>query len=83
MARHHPPRPELAFGKWAWLVNGILWDLFHFFYHSNGTSVVAYLLPTVPLAFAAQRTRSTWPGIIAHIVANRAALTMLWGTVPG
>jgi membrane protease YdiL (CAAX protease family) len=77
------PRQELAFGKWAWLVNGVLWDLFHFFYHSNGASVVAYLLPTVPLAFVAQRTRNTWPGIIAHIVANSAALTVLWGTVTG
>ena len=37
------PRQELAFGKWAWLVNGLLWDLFHFFYHSNAASVVSYM----------------------------------------
>lgn len=77
------PRQELAFGKWAWLVNGVLWDLFHFFYHSNGASVVAYLPATVPLAFVAQRTRNTWPGIIAHIIANSAAITVLWKTVNG
>ena len=64
------PRQELAFGRWAWLVNGVLWNLFHFFYHSNVGSVVAYLPMTVPLAYVAQRTRNTWPGIIAHFIAN-------------
>jgi len=75
------PRQELAFGKWAWLVNGILWDLFHFFYHTNAANVVAYLIATIPIAFVAQRTRNTWPGIIAHFVANSAALTVLWKTI--
>jgi membrane protease YdiL (CAAX protease family) len=72
------PRQELAFGKWAWLVNGLLWDLFHFFYHTDGASVVAYLAATVPLAFVAQKTRNTWPGIIAHLISNRAALVMVF-----
>ncbi len=66
------PRQELALGKWAWLVNGLLWDLFHFFYHSNLGSVVGYLAATVPLAYVAQRTRNTWPGIIAHLIGNGA-----------
>ena len=64
------PRQELVFGKWAWLVNGLLWDLFHFFYHTNLGSVVGYLAATVPLAYVAQRTRNTWPGIIAHFIGN-------------
>jgi len=75
------PRQELYFGVWAWLVNGILWDLFHFFYHTNGASIVSYLLATVPIAFVAQKTRSTWPGIIAHLIANSAAVTVLFKTV--
>jgi len=75
------PRQELAFGKWAWLVNGLLWDLFHFFYHSNAASVVSYMLATLPIAFVAQRTRNTWPGIIAHLIANSAALTMLYKSI--
>jgi membrane protease YdiL (CAAX protease family) len=61
-------------------VNGILWDLFHF-YHGNAASVVSYLIATVPIAFVAQKTRNTWPGIIAHFVANSAALTVLWKTI--
>lgn len=66
------PRQELAFGRWAWLVNGLLWDLFHIFYHATLGSVVAYLPSTLPLAFVAQRTRSTWPGIVAHLIGNGA-----------
>jgi membrane protease YdiL (CAAX protease family) len=77
------PRQELAFGKWAWLVNGVLWDLFHFFYHTNAASVVGYLVATVPLAFVAQRTRNTWPGIVAHLIGNGAVIVALWRTVTG
>ncbi|MEO8453057.1 MAG: CPBP family intramembrane glutamic endopeptidase [Gemmatimonadota bacterium] len=75
------PRQELAFGKWAWLVNGLLWDLFHFFYHTSGSSVVGYMLATIPLAFVAQKTRNTWPGIIVHLLGNRAALLMVYYAV--
>jgi membrane protease YdiL (CAAX protease family) len=64
------PRQELALGKWAWLVNGLLWDLFHIFYHTTVASIVGYLPVTVPLAFVAQRTRNTWPGIVAHLATN-------------
>lgn len=66
------PRQELAFGKWAWLVNAILWDLFHAFNHNNAGSIVAYAAATLPLAFVAQRTRNTWPGIISHGIGNSA-----------
>ena len=34
--------------------------------------VVAYLPLTVRLAFVAQRTRNTWPGIIAHFIGKIA-----------
>lgn len=76
------PRQELAFGRWAWLVNGLLWNLFHVFYHADLGSVVAYLPITLPLAFVAQRTRSTWPGVIAHLVSNGAfAVVLLRGVI--
>lgn len=77
------PRQELAFGKWAWLVNGILWDLFHFFYHSNAASIIGYLPATLPLAYVAQRTRSTWPGIIAHTIGNRMVVIAIYRAVTG
>jgi membrane protease YdiL (CAAX protease family) len=75
------PRQELAFGKWAWLVNGILWNLFHFFYHSNAASMVAYIPVTLPLAFVAQHTRNMWPGIVAHLIDNRAPLVVLFRAI--
>lgn len=75
------PRQELAFGKWTWLVHGMLWNLFHFFYHTSLASVVSYMVSTLSIAFVAQRTRNTWPGIIAHIVGNSAVLTVLYRTV--
>jgi membrane protease YdiL (CAAX protease family) len=77
------PRQELVFGKWTWLLHGMLWNLFHFFYHSTAASVVGYMVATIPIAFVAQQTRNTWPGIIAHLIANSAALTVLYRTVSG
>lgn len=65
------PRQELALGRWAWLVNGVLWDLFHFFYHTSLGSIVGYL-PITLLSYVAQRRKSTWPGIIAHFISNIA-----------
>lgn len=66
------PRQEAAFGAWAWLVNGFLWACFHAFYHFNLGIFLSYLPTTIPLAYVAQRTRNTWPGIIAHFTSNLA-----------
>ena len=77
------PRQELALGKWAWLVNGLLWNLFHFFYHSSAASVVSYIASTVPLAYVAQRTRNTWPGIISHFIGNTGVLIALYKSITG
>jgi membrane protease YdiL (CAAX protease family) len=66
------PRQELAFGARAWIVNGTLWALFHFFYHTTLGVLVSYLPTTLAIAYVAQRTRNTWPGIIGHMVSNLA-----------
>jgi membrane protease YdiL (CAAX protease family) len=71
------PRQERANGSWAWVVNGTLWAAFHIFYHSTLFSFVAMLPGTLALAFVAQRTRNTWPGIIGHTVMNGAVPLML------
>jgi membrane protease YdiL (CAAX protease family) len=60
------PRQELVFGAKTWLVNGALWGLFHTFYFTDLRVVVGHFGVTMPLAFAAQRSRSTWPGIVYH-----------------
>jgi membrane protease YdiL (CAAX protease family) len=58
------PRQEVAFGGRAWLVNGILWLLFHaaFPWH-----VLLALVPiTLILPYVVQRRRSTWVGMVIH-----------------
>ncbi len=61
------PRQELAFGKHAWIVHGLLWSLFHVGYYWD-------ILPLLPmslgLSYVAQRSGSTWAGIIPHAVLN-------------
>jgi membrane protease YdiL (CAAX protease family) len=71
------PRQELAHGAWAWVANGTLWALFHAFYHWNLASLVGMLPVTLGIAFVAQRTKSTWPGCIAHTVANSTPLLFM------
>ena len=58
------PRQEVAFGRRAWLVNGILWLLFH---AAFPWQVLLTLVPiTLLLPYVVQRRRSTWTGIVIH-----------------
>jgi membrane protease YdiL (CAAX protease family) len=58
------PRQEVAFGGKAWLVNGILWLLFHAAFPWR---VLVTLVPiTLILPYVVQRRRSTWAGVIIH-----------------
>ena len=58
------PRQEVAFGGRAWLVNGILWVLFH---AAFPWQVLLTLVPiTLILPYVVQRRRSTWVGVVIH-----------------
>ncbi len=62
------PRQERAFGRLAWLVNGLGWGLFHVAF---GWRVVALLLPIlIVLPYVSQRTRSTWVAVVIHAGLN-------------
>jgi membrane protease YdiL (CAAX protease family) len=65
------PRQEMAQGTRAWLANGLLWNLFHWFFYWN-------LIPLLPSCFAlpwlTQRTRNTWTAIMGHGILNGAGL---------
>jgi membrane protease YdiL (CAAX protease family) len=64
------PRQEERFGRAAWLLNGILWCLFHW---SFGWPIMLMLLPiTLLLPWIVQRRRNTWVGIIIHAIFNAA-----------
>jgi membrane protease YdiL (CAAX protease family) len=58
------PRQEVAFGGRAWLVNGILWLLFH---AAFPWQVLLTLVPiTLILPYVVQRRRSTLAGMVIH-----------------
>jgi len=64
------PRQEAALGSAAWLLNGIMWCLFHW---SFGWSVMLMLLPiALLLPWIVQRRGNTWVGIMIHAVFNAA-----------
>ena len=62
------PRQELAFGKFAWLINAILWTIFHICF---GRDLMIILLPTLfIIPYIAQRRKNTLIGVIIHAVVN-------------
>lgn len=62
------PRQELAHGKYAWLINSILWGVFHI---SFGRDLLIILIPTlVVLPYAVYRTKNTAVGIFIHGIFN-------------
>ncbi|WP_161634911.1 CPBP family intramembrane glutamic endopeptidase [Leptolyngbya sp. Heron Island J] len=68
------PRQEIQYGKWTWLIHGVLWDMFHVFWKWN---LIALLPPTLGLSFVACRLKNTTPGIIVHWANNGLGLFIL------
>jgi len=65
------PRQELSFGKWTWLIHGLLWSGFHLFMPWDAIR----LLPgSLALPFVAQRRKNTWPGIIGRFAMSMPML---------
>jgi len=64
------PRQEVVFGRWAWAVNGILWNLFHIARYDTLGSMVIFFPATLSIAYVTQRTRNTWSGIVVHLIFN-------------
>ena len=61
------PRQELAGAKNTWITHGLLWTSFHLFAPWN---IISILPGCLALSYVAQRLKNTWPGIIAHGLAN-------------
>lgn len=69
------PRQERVFGRWAWLVNGLLWV---FVFHLMMRWMWVTLLPTGLIApFVAQHTQNTWTAIAIHGMGNAIFLGLL------
>jgi membrane protease YdiL (CAAX protease family) len=65
------PRQELEHGKYAWIVNGFLWSLFHLF---KWWAVPFMLLKQWMIPFVVQRTKNTTPAILIHLISNGAGV---------
>jgi membrane protease YdiL (CAAX protease family) len=69
------PRQELQHGRWTWVLHGLMWTLFHVPIYP--WSILSLLPTCLSLAYVAQRTRNTWPGIITHFLTNGLAMLPL------
>ena len=61
------PRQILTHGRWAWLVHGLLWTLFHFF---QRWTYIQLLPITLSVSYVAHRTKNTSIAIAAHYIGN-------------
>lgn len=74
------PRQELAFGRWTWVIHGVMWAFFHVFKWWD----VLNLLPIcLSLSFVCSKLENTTPGIVIHSVTNGVALIGLLAGILG
>lgn len=58
------PRQEIAFGKYAWLIHGIGWGLFHIAF---GWQLLITLIPLIFIqSYIVQKTKNSWIGVMMH-----------------
>jgi membrane protease YdiL (CAAX protease family) len=68
------PRQEVAFGKFAWLINGLMFNFQHTFQPWN---MLAMLPGSLFVSYAVQRQRKTWMSIIWHGLLNISLLIFI------
>ena len=74
------PRMERAFGRHAWLLHGLLWNLFHLFKWWD----LLNLLPICLLiSYFSQKTGRNWPALIAHLLFNGPGFILVLAYVAG
>jgi membrane protease YdiL (CAAX protease family) len=61
------PRQELMHGKYTFIVHGLVWAFSHLFQY---WMLPPILVGSLVLAWTVQHTRSTWVGVVAHLVNN-------------
>ncbi len=58
------PRQEIAFGKYAWIIHGFGWGLFHVAF---GWQLLLTLIPLIFIqSYIVQKTKNSWIGVIMH-----------------
>jgi len=74
------PRQEAAFGRYAWLVNGTMFTFQHFMQPWNFPAIWPGALF---MAYAVQRQRNTWMGIVQHGLMNLSLFVYVLRAVIG
>jgi membrane protease YdiL (CAAX protease family) len=74
------PRQERAFGRWAWVVHGLMWAAFHSYKWWDVLNLVPISLG---LSYVCSRRKSTTPGIVIHSITNGVGLFPLIAAVLG
>ena len=68
------PRQEVAFRKYAWIINGLMFNFQHTFQPWN---MLAMLPGSLFISYAVQRQRKTWMSIIWHGLVNISLLIFI------
>jgi membrane protease YdiL (CAAX protease family) len=68
------PRQELAYRKYTWVLQGILWSFSHAFQY---WLIPQLLIGALALTYLSQRQKSTWVGIIGHAINNSLPIIVL------
>jgi membrane protease YdiL (CAAX protease family) len=68
------PRQEIAFGKRAWIINGLMFNFQHTFQPWN---MIAILPGSLFLSYAVQRQGKTWMSIVWHGLLNISLLLFI------
>jgi membrane protease YdiL (CAAX protease family) len=74
------PRQEKTHGRWAWLLHGLLWWLWHVAFYP--WQVFALLPICLALPYIAQRRQNTWVALIIHLQ-NGFVLVLILAMVLG
>ena len=74
------PRQEMAHGRWAWLIHGLMWTAFHVF---KWWDMIGLLPVCLLIAYFAQKTKNTTIAIVAHFLFNGLGFAIVIASVMG
>lgn len=68
------PRQEVSHGRWAWLIHGVQWTLYHLF---KPWEFLMLLPGCLAYALISQWSKNIWPAIIVHMAFNGLGVIMV------
>lgn len=68
------PRQTIKYGSKAWIIHGLMWGLWHFFWKWQLITLLPFALL---FSYVAYKRKNTWIGIIAHGTINAIPLIIV------